>query len=103
MAGRLVMQWLSAQYRDCPKCHGQYSREGWLCHCYQCCFEWDLRDGLADVLHRARLKHYGSPPAAPALPDTWGAPLPPVPGEGWPEMSGRAALGGDGSPLHVAE
>lgn len=102
MAGLQAIQSLIAQYQDCPKCDGQYSREGWLCHCYQCCFEWDLRDALADVLHRASRKHYGSRPVAPVLLDPWGAPLPPVPGERWPETPPCAASGGDGAPLPVA-
>lgn len=41
-------------YPACPKCGGQYLREGTVCHCYQCCFEWDLRDPEDLVLGRAR-------------------------------------------------
>lgn len=41
-------------YPACPKCSGQYLREGAVCHCYQCCFEWDLRDPRDLVLARAR-------------------------------------------------
>ncbi len=41
-------------YPACPKCGGQYLCEGTVCHCYQCCFEWDLRDPKDLVLARAR-------------------------------------------------
>ncbi len=48
-----------ARFEACPKCRGQYLRDGWTCHCYQCCFEWDLRDPIPDILVRARRMYRG--------------------------------------------
>ena len=31
-----------ALFAACPKCGGQYEREGDLCMCFQCSFEWDV-------------------------------------------------------------
>ena len=54
-------RWL-ARFEACPKCQGQYRRDGWTCHCYQCCFEWDLRDPVEQVLARALRRHVGERP-----------------------------------------
>jgi len=48
----------------CPKCRGQYRRDATVCHCYQCCFEWDLRDPVEGILARARHRHLGERPAS---------------------------------------
>ncbi len=66
----LVATRLLARYDDCPKCHGQYRRDGWTCHCYQCCFEWDLRDPEETVLARARRRYRGELPTEPFLAET---------------------------------
>ena len=51
-----------AGFEACPKCHGQYRRDGRVYHCYQCCFEWDQREPVESVLARARRKHWGERP-----------------------------------------
>ena len=116
LARQQAIQWLVERYHGCSKCHGQYARDGWTCHCYQCCFEWDLRDSLVGVLRRARRKHMGQRPAVPGLHESWGAPLPvtPLPPDepmepeeikGWLDMPRRAVVkpGGDGAALPVLE
>jgi hypothetical protein len=62
---RAAVRALLDRYADCPKCHGQYSRQDWLCHCYQCCFEWDLREPEEAVVARARRRHQGERPSIP--------------------------------------
>ena len=51
-----------SSFEACPKCRGQYLREGTVCHCYQCCFEWDIRDPVEQVLARARRRVQGERP-----------------------------------------
>ena len=53
-----------ALFAACPKCGGQYEREGDLCMCFQCSFEWDVLDGVEDVLNRAFRRYPGPAPAA---------------------------------------
>ncbi len=74
---------LLARFEACPKCHGQYRRDGWVCHCYQCCFEWDLREPQASVLARARRKHWGQRPGD----SPWVDPLSPVDRDDAPEAT----------------
>ena len=57
-----------ALFAACPKCGGQYEREGYLCICFQCSFEWDLLDAIEDVLNRA-YRRYPGPPPTPRLHD----------------------------------
>ena len=57
-------------FEACPKCQGQYRREGTFCHCYQCCFEWDVRDPVEQVLARARRRPQGERPGH-AFWDEW--------------------------------
>ncbi len=71
---RAAVRALLDRYEDCPKCHGQYSRQGWLCHCYQCCFEWDLREPAEAVLARARRRYRGERPSIPFWADVVGEP-----------------------------
>lgn len=54
-------------YPACPKCGGQYLREDTRCHCYQCCFEWDLRAPVREVRRRARRRVRGARPLHPLL------------------------------------
>ena len=44
------------RFRSCPKCKGEYRRDGTLFHCYQCSFEWEFRDRVDEVLARARYR-----------------------------------------------
>ena len=46
-------------FEACPKCRGQYLRDGTVCHCYQCCFEWDTTEPAEQVLARARRRVQG--------------------------------------------
>ncbi len=52
----------TALYDHCPKCQGQYWRDGTTCKCYMCCFEWDVRDPVEKVLVRARRRAQGERP-----------------------------------------
>jgi len=58
-----------AIFAACPKCGGQYERDGYSCACFQCSFEWDMLDAIEDVLNRA-FRRYPGPPPAPRLHDT---------------------------------
>ena len=56
-----------ALFTECPKCRGQYQREGYACICHQCAFEWGLLDSIEDVLSRALHRHRGELPGVEVL------------------------------------
>ena len=64
-AAALLPAWLLPP--ACPKCGGQYLREGVECRCFQCSFRWDLREPLARVLERVRYYAQAKPEPAPGV------------------------------------